>query len=79
MRLDGKPLVVLTRGARPPASAGEEAEAAERVWRELQADLATRSTNARQVIAEKSGHYIQFDEPGLVIDAIRQIVDGAGR
>ncbi|HJQ35422.1 MAG TPA: alpha/beta hydrolase [Pyrinomonadaceae bacterium] len=79
MRLDGKPLVVLTRGEWPPASSGEEAERAERVWRELQADLATRSTNARQVIAEKSGHYIQFDEPGLVIDAVRQVVNGAGR
>jgi pimeloyl-ACP methyl ester carboxylesterase len=27
------------------------------------------------VIARKSGHYIQWDEPTLVVQAIRKIVD----
>jgi hypothetical protein len=26
------------------------------------------------VVAQKSGHYIQFFEPDLVIDAIRQVM-----
>lgn len=79
MRLGGKPLVVLTRGRREPASSPEEAERADRAWRELQADLAGRSSAGKHVIAENSGHYIQFDEPGLVIDSIRQVVSDASR
>jgi pimeloyl-ACP methyl ester carboxylesterase len=29
------------------------------------------------VIAEKSGHYVHYEEPGLVIQAIREVVTGA--
>ena len=55
-------------------NASEEAEQAEQSWAELQADLARRSSSGKRIIAEKSGHYIQFDQPDLVIDAIRQVV-----
>ena len=79
MRLGGKPLVVLTRGRPQPSSSPEESERAERAWRELQTDLAGRSSAAKHVIAENSGHYIQFDEPGLVIDSIRQVLGDANR
>ncbi|MBE0669816.1 MAG: alpha/beta hydrolase [Anaerolineales bacterium] len=51
------------------------AEQAEQVWQELQADLAKLSSNSRLLIAEKSGHGIQVDQPELVIDAIRQMVE----
>lgn len=73
MRLGGKPLIVLTRG-KP-----EEAEVAERAWQELQSDFARRSSNGRQIIAANSGHYIQLDEPGLVVESVRQLVEAAGR
>jgi len=43
--------------------------------REMQQDLVGLSTQGRQVIAEASGHYIQLDQPDLVIDAIREIVE----
>lgn len=33
-----------------------------------------RSTNAQQIIAEDSGHYIQNDQPDLVIDAIAWVL-----
>jgi pimeloyl-ACP methyl ester carboxylesterase len=81
MRLGDKPLIVLSRGmkeADQPVSP-EEADRAERWWAELQADLARRSTNGKQVIAEKSGHYIQFYQPDLVVDAVRQVVEAARR
>ena len=80
MRLGDKPLIVLTRGMKEAnqASSPEGAEQAEQAWAELQADLAHRSSSGRQIIAEKSSHYIQFDQPDLVIDAIRQVV-GAPR
>ena len=44
------------------------------VSQELQQELASLSTQGVQVIAEKSGHYIQWDQPDLVIDAIRTMV-----
>lgn len=69
MQLGTKPLIVLSRGLSDGAS--PETEAA---WRALQIDLVKRSSDAEQVIAEKSGHYIQFFEPELVIDAIKQVL-----
>ena len=46
---------------------------------ELQAELAKLSSNGKQLIAEQSGHLIQLDQPELVVDAIRQVVEKAGR
>jgi pimeloyl-ACP methyl ester carboxylesterase len=43
----------------------------------LQADLLKLSRNSKQIIAETSGHHIQHDDPELVIEAIRQVVDSA--
>lgn len=81
MRLGDKPLVVLTSGMKEANHAGspERADQAEQAWAELQADLARRSSSGRQIIAEKSGHYIQFDQPDLVIDSIRQVVEAIRR
>jgi pimeloyl-ACP methyl ester carboxylesterase len=45
------------------------------VSQELQQELVSLSTQGKQVIAEKSGHYIQWDQPDLVIDAIREVAD----
>jgi pimeloyl-ACP methyl ester carboxylesterase len=39
--------------------------------------LARLSSNGRHVIAARSGHWIQFDEPELVVAAIRDVVDQA--
>ena len=44
------------------------------VAQELQQELANLSTQGKQVIVEDSGHYIQWDQPGMVIDAIREVV-----
>jgi pimeloyl-ACP methyl ester carboxylesterase len=41
---------------------------------EMQRDLVGRSPRGRQVMAEKSGHFIHQDQPELVIDVIRQVV-----
>lgn len=64
------PLVVLTR---TPA-ADPQADPRGEVWQELQRELATRSPQGEQIVAPKSGHYIQNDEPSLVIDAVRRVV-----
>ena len=36
--------------------------------------IAALSARGRHIVARGSGHWIQFDEPDLVIDAIRQVV-----
>ena len=46
-----------------------------RMWLLLQKDLTTLSSNSWQIFADQSSHFIQFDQPGLVIDAIRQVVE----
>jgi pimeloyl-ACP methyl ester carboxylesterase len=75
------PLVVLAPGA-GPAEAGELVSASDEdrvaaVTDELQAELATLSSNGRYVRVAGSGHYIQIDRPEVVTDAIRSVVDAA--
>ena len=79
------PLIVLGRGKPFPRKArdgsdsqtnrmSEEQFAAwDRIWREFQRDLAKRSTHGGFRLAEKSGHFIQRDQPELVIQAIRDV------
>ncbi|MCL4468887.1 MAG: alpha/beta hydrolase [Deltaproteobacteria bacterium] len=43
-------------------------------WKKLQVDLAQSIPGAKQIIARKSGHFIQLDQPGLVIDTIDTMV-----
>ena len=45
----------------------------------LQAELAGRSTAGRLVVVEGSGHHIQHDRPGVVIDAVREVVEAVRR
>jgi len=69
------PIVVVT-AADPPADA-PLAEFRD-TWLELQADLATLSTNAMQVVATKGGHFVYKDDPDIVYEAIERVVH-AGR
>jgi pimeloyl-ACP methyl ester carboxylesterase len=73
------PLLVLAQGdTKNPAPPGiPEAEwqrliQEKRQQKEAQARL---SRNGKFVVAEKSGHAIHMDQPDLVIDAIRQVVE----
>jgi len=44
-------------------------------FHDLQKDLLNLSSQSRQIHAPNSGHYVQFDEPEVVIDAILQLVE----
>jgi pimeloyl-ACP methyl ester carboxylesterase len=44
------------------------------IWVELQKELALLSANSTHIITSKSGHFIQHDEPELVIDAILNLL-----
>jgi len=50
-------------------------EAFERAWAAGQAELAALVPGARHVVATESGHGIQQDQPELVIEAVRQVVE----
>ena len=71
------PLIVLGHG-RPIQGPKKVTEATalgrERIWRELQEDLAKRSKHGEFRVAEKSAHDIQVDQPELVIQAIRDVL-----
>jgi pimeloyl-ACP methyl ester carboxylesterase len=71
--LGSMPLVVITAGIL-------EDEWLKRVPREearAQARLATLSTDAQHILAVGSGHFIQDENPVLVIAAIREVVEAA--
>jgi pimeloyl-ACP methyl ester carboxylesterase len=72
-----RPLIVLAHGKpgnRPQRMTEDQFLAYERVWRELQQDLAKRSPKGRFLVAEESGHFIQTAQPDLVIQAIREVI-----
>jgi pimeloyl-ACP methyl ester carboxylesterase len=75
------PLIVLSRGqsemSTGPGISAEDVEHFNAVNKELQAELAALSSRGKQIIAEESGHYIQVDQPELVIEAIREVVEAA--
>ena len=54
---------------------GFPSDAAEAVMAKLQNDLALLVPDAKHVIATESGHNIHQDQPELVIEAIRAVVD----
>ena len=57
------PLAVISSGALPPDQMEEQRR------------LTALSSSGRHIVAEHSGHWIQFDEPGLVIGAIRAMLN----
>ena len=71
-----RPLIVLGHGKPYPGGAQMTAEQWaewDRIWRAFQEDLAKRSTHGEFRLATDSGHFIQRDQPALVIQAIRDV------
>jgi len=77
------PLTIVSASelATPPNAnlSAEEKQRTMAVWAELQAELVALSSSAQQVIAEGAGHFIHIDQPELVINAIREVVEAARR
>ncbi len=61
------PLVMISSGDQSPETIAKHRQ------------LARLSSQSRHVIATKSGHWIQFDEPDLVVGVIRDVVNRARR
>jgi pimeloyl-ACP methyl ester carboxylesterase len=56
------PLVVISSGDQPPDVL------------DLHQALARKSSMGRHVVARRSTHWIPFDEPALIVDAIREVI-----
>jgi pimeloyl-ACP methyl ester carboxylesterase len=52
------------------------ARGADATWRRLQRDQATLSDRRCEMVVETSGHLVPIEEPGVVVKAIRTVVDG---
>jgi hypothetical protein len=70
--LGSLPLVVLTRGV--SEDSGPDGRAFDEEHRTDHAAIAALSRNGRQVIATKSGHHVQLDEPDLVITSTQEVL-----
>jgi pimeloyl-ACP methyl ester carboxylesterase len=78
MMLRDRPLMVLTAGSVQTEGTGlslEQADQLDKLHSEPQAVLTRRSENARQIITEDIGHCIQVEQPALMIDAVRHVVE----
>ena len=71
------PLVVITRGI--SEEEGPDSRGFEDERKAEHAALAALSRRGRHVIAARSGHHVQLDEPELVVAAIRETVDASRR
>lgn len=79
--LGRRPLVVLTAAAPLKAAdlaalklTSEQGQRLQSVWLDLHDDEASWSSHSRQVRLRDSHHYIQFEQPDAVIDAVREVV-----
>lgn len=68
------PLVVITRG-RGEGAMGARQQAIERLWLELQAELARQSTASVHLVARSSGHNVHIEQPQVVAFAIELLVE----
>lgn len=80
--LGSRPLIVLTGMQLLPDAAlaslrmtRADAEKMRAIWKSLHDDQASWSSHARHQLVDDSGHYIQFDRPDVVIDAVKEAVN----
>ncbi len=75
-------VVVIARGRplgadeMPPTWSAEQRLRREQIRKALQANLARMHPRGELVIASRSGHFVQHDQPELVTTAVRQLVTG---
>jgi pimeloyl-ACP methyl ester carboxylesterase len=79
-QLGSLPLVVILQKEYLQPPSGVDAEE----WRRLaepkqqqKIGLTNLSRNSKLILAEKSGHHIQLDAPGVVVDAVRLVVESS--
>ena len=76
------PLAVVTRSPNNPVIVGGMPDLPEEInlqlmqqWQDMQTEFEGLSTNSTHFTAVRSGHGVQAEEPRLVVEAIRHVVD----
>lgn len=69
--LGSLPLIVLSQGSQDSQMSDERFHK----WAALQLDLTKLSSNSQHIVAENSGHLIPLDQPELVVNAVRQLIE----
>ncbi|KGR77980.1 alpha/beta fold hydrolase [Ureibacillus manganicus] len=69
-RMLNVPLIVLSAGKK--AHYSKESQA---LWHEMQREILEISSNGEFIIAENSAHYIQNDEPEVIVSAIKRLIE----
>jgi pimeloyl-ACP methyl ester carboxylesterase len=64
------PLVVIKAGIRPPGDYPPDD-----IWDATQSHLAGLSSQGELIVDEKSGHLVQLENPALVVDAVRKVLE----
>ncbi len=72
-----RPYVIIARRILTEEDGPDVDPVREEAWRRLQTALAERLPQATLVIAEQSDHSIHFQQPDLVVEAIRQVWEEA--
>jgi pimeloyl-ACP methyl ester carboxylesterase len=73
-KLGDIPLIVISKG-KGNYSGSPDSLSLEKERLDLQNDLAHLSTNSKHIIDRNSGHNIHLEDPAVVIDAIRQVIN----
>jgi len=81
--LGGIPLIVISAGKEVIPVQGpcgdyytqQEADGINKHWQDLQVDLVTKSTRGKQVVARQSGHNIPAEQPDIIVESVREIID----
>lgn len=72
--LQNIPLIILSKT--PSLDNDDDYKPDQLAWNQnLQARLARLSTNSEHIVAERSGHHIQLDEPDIVTASILRVID----
>ena len=72
--LGDMPLIVVTRGIADEDGPGGNVVELERRKKEHAELAASLSRNGRQVIAERSSHHVQVEQPDIVVASVREIL-----
>lgn len=70
------PITALTAGRMSvPGMTPAQADSMHQAWIAMHQEIVGRTTRGQWILAERSQHYIQRDQPDLVINAVRAMVD----
>ncbi len=74
--LGDMPLVVLTRAPAPPGpdQTQEQRDALNRLWGALHDEMAAESTRGVNLTVPNSGHFIEWDQPQVVVHSILEVL-----